>query len=623
MIVSEDGTDDAPVAEAARGSAFRDCAECPEMVVAPAGWFMMGAPADEAGSDATERPRHRVDFAAPFAIGAYEVTIEQWRACVEAGGCGGYQPLSPRLNNEEQLAGPMVLVNWHDAVAFADWLSAHTGQAYRLPSEAEWEYAARAGTKTPYHFGKTLEGQANYASSEVVRSLGRQPRWWPYAAPVGWFAPNSWGLHDVHGNVGEWTQDCWNTSYVGAPTDGGVWETGDCERRVVRGGHYADEDPLALRSASRRGKLASANPREFFWYRTVHGEATIGFRVVRSLSPLEAVATRIPAQTLSLGTDVTLDLAAHFRYDRTLTYEVRSSDAEVVSASVVGSMLTLSPIATGGATVTVTASDADGNTATQRFSVQVDGRFRDCAECPEMVAVPAGSFMMGAPEEEEGSSGAERPVHRVDIAAPFAIGVHEVTFAQWDACVAAGGCDGYEPWSSHVGQARANRPVTEVSWHDAQGYVEWLSAHTGATYRLPSEAEWEYAARAGTRTPFHFGETISTDQANYDGTTAYGDGGVGENRYKMLPVGSFPANAWGLHDVHGNAAEWTQDCGNGSYDVAPADGGAWEEGDCAYRVTRGGSWPSPPEWVRSAARLSVRADWRNTEGIRVVRELGN
>ena len=246
------------------------------------------------------------------------------------------------------------------------------------------------------------------------------------------------------------------------------------------------------------------------------------------------------------------------------------------------------------------------------------GGFRDCAECPEMVAVPAGSFMMGAPEEEEGSSGAERPVHRVDIAAPFAIGVHEVTFAQWDACVAAGGC---EPPRTH--NVRADRPVTDVSWHDAQGYVEWLSAHTNETYRLPSEAEWEYAARAGTRTPFHFGETISTDQANYDGTTAYGDGDVGENRAEMLPVGSFPANAWGLRDVHGNAAEWTQDCRSGSYDGAPADGGAWEEGDCAYRVTRGGSWPSPPEWVRSAARLPVRADWRNTEGIRVVRELGD
>ena len=279
VIVSEDGTDDGAVAEAARGSAFRDCAECPEMVVAPAGWFMMGASVDEAGSDATERPRHRVDFAAPFAIGAYEVTIGQWGACVEAGGCGGYGPggygptysfltagkhnWRPSLNNEEGLAGPMSFVNWHDAVAFADWLSAHTGQAYRLPSEAEWEYAARAGTKTPYHFGKTLTGQASYASTEVERGLGRR-RNRPHWAPVGWFAPNSWGLHDVHGNVGEWTQDCWNTSYVGAPTDGGVWEAGDCERRVVRGGHWLDEDPLALRSARRRGKLASANPREFF-----------------------------------------------------------------------------------------------------------------------------------------------------------------------------------------------------------------------------------------------------------------------------------------------------------------------------------------------------------------------
>ena len=213
----------------------------------------------------------------------------------------------------------------------------------------------------------------------------------------------------------------------------------------------------------------------------------------------------------------------------------------------------------GRATVTVTALDADDH-AVQTFLVVVTKggvagrRFRDYDECPEVVTVPAGSFMMGAPEEEEGSNGSERPVHQVDFAAPFAIGVHEVTFAEWDACVAAGGCDGYEPWSLHNGPAHANRPATDVSWDDAQAYVAWLSAHTGETYRLPSEAEWEYAARAGTSTPFHFGETISTDQANYDGTTAYGDGSVGENRRDTLPVGSFPANAWGLHDVHGNAA---------------------------------------------------------------------
>ena len=640
VVVSEDGADGA-VPEARRGSAFRDCAECPEMLVAPAGWFMMGASTDETGSDATERPRHRVDFAAPFAIGAYEVTVEQWDACVEAGGCGGYRPTldplfesifsvrwySPYLTNEERRTRPIFSVNWHDAVAFVDWLSAHTDKAYRLPSEAEWEYAARAGTKKPYHFGSTLTGQANYASVEVERSLGRR-RFEPNPAPVGWFAPNPWGLHDVHGNVSEWTQDCWNSSYVGAPTDGGAWEAGDCERRVVRGGHWLDEDPLALRSARRRAMLASESKKKLPLYHA-HGDSNTGFRVARSLSPIEAVATWIPTQTLSFGTDATVDLAAHFGNDQTLSYEVRSSDVEVVRASIVGSTLTLRPMATGDVTVAVTARDEDGNTATQTVSVLVDGRFRDCAECPEMAAVPAGSFMMGAPEAEEGSYFNERPVHRVDFAVRFAIGVQEVTFAQWDACVASGGCGGYTPVDFHEEQARANRPVLEVSWHDAQGYVAWLSARTGETYRLPSEAEWEYAARAGTETPFHFGATISTDQANYDGTTAYGDGSVGEYRYDTAPVGSFPANAWGLHDVHGNVAEWTQDCYDPAaamdYTGAPANGSAWEEGNCAKRVTRGGSWLNPPEELRSARRNTLwEADRRiGVNGIRVVRELGD
>ena len=349
--------------------------------------------------------------------------------------------------------------------------------------------------------------------------------------------------------------------------------------------------------------------------------------------PAQTIHTRtIPTQSLSIGTEATLDLSLYFGNGR--RFSVRSSDAEVVEANVTGSDLTLTPVAAGRAVVSVTAEEADGRGARQEFTVFVGLPFRDCAECPQLVRVPAGSFMMGAPEEEEGSSSAERPVHQVDFTAPFAIGVHEVTFAQWDACVAAGGCDGHSPVSigegatnPHMGRARATRPVVEVSWDDAQGYVAWLSAHTGETYRLPSEAEWEYAARAGTQTPFHFGATISTAQANFNGTTAYGEGSVGEARGDTLPVGSFPANAWGLHDVHGNAAEWTQDCYGWSrptYDGAPTDGSAREEGDCAERVVRGGNWADAPRWVRSAWRIAWPANTRiGTIGIRVVRELGD
>ena len=156
------------------------------------------------------------------------------------------------------------------------------------------------------------------------------------------------------------------------------------------------------------------------------------------------------------------------------------------------------------------ASRADSPTAARR----ADDVFRDCDGCPEMVVVPAGSFMMGSPASEEGRDDDEGPPHRVTLRS-FALGATEVTFDEWEACVRGGGCNGYRPrdW----GWGRGSRPVIMVSWEDAQAYASWLSAETGAAYRLPSESEWEYAARAGTTTPFHTGATISTDQANYDG----------------------------------------------------------------------------------------------------------
>ena len=249
----------------------------------------------------------------------------------------------------------------------------------------------------------------------------------------------------------------------------------------------------------------------------------------------------------------------------------------------------------------------------------VGQRFRDCPECPEMVVVPSGSFLMGAPESEEGSEDDERPVHAVAVQS-FAAGVYEVTFAEWDACVAGGGCGGLRP--SDEGWGRGRRPVIYVSWDDVQLYVQWLSGRTGRRYRLLSESEWEYAARAGTTGPFHTGGTISTEQANYDGDYVYGDGFSGVYRNRTVPVGSFAPNAFGLYDVHGNVWEWVQDCWNGGYQGAPSDGGAWESGDCALRVLRGGAWSVIPWYLRSANRVrSSTGDRNSIVGFRVARTL--
>jgi formylglycine-generating enzyme required for sulfatase activity len=195
-----------------------------------------------------------------------------------------------------------------------------------------------------------------------------------------------------------------------------------------------------------------------------------------------------------------------------------------------------------------------------------------------------------------------------------------VTFAQWDACVAAGGCGGYRP--EDQGWGRGSHPAINVSWDDARAYVRWLGRRTGKTYRLLSEAEWEYTARAGTTTPFHTGPTIGSDQANYDGSYTYGNGKKGVYRGKTIQVGSFPANAFGLHDMHGNVWEWVADCYSETYASAPADGSASTSGNCSRRVLRGGSWGDEPRNVRSANRLGDRwAPRGGSFGFRISRTL--
>ena len=263
---------------------------------------------------------------------------------------------------------------------------------------------------------------------------------------------------------------------------------------------------------------------------------------------------------------------------------------------------------------------AGGEAVRTREAMRPGRVFRDCPECPEMVVVPAGSLMMGS-SSEEGRGGNEGPQHQVTISGPFAVGKYEVTFAEWDACVAAGGCNGYRP--NDEGWGRGQRPAINVNWDDARAYVAWLSRKTGERYHLLSEAEWEYAARAGTTGPFHLGPTISTDQANYDGNHVYGSGRKGVDRKRTVPVGSFASNGFGLHDVHGNVWERVEDCWHASYSGAPTDGGAWVSGgDCSKRVLRGGSWFDIPRMLRSAKRGWVSTENRShNSGFRVSRTL--
>ena len=243
-----------------QGQVFRDCEDCPEMVVVPAGSFRMGCVSGQDCWIANEFPVHEVRVPA-FALGRYEVLFEEYDRFVAATGRE-----SPGDRGWGRGGRPVIYVSWEDATAYAEWLSAETGERYRLPSEAEWEYAARAGTTTAYSWGADI-GQNRANCYDCGSRWDREQ-----TAPAGSFAANAWGLHDMHGNVEEWVEDCWHDSYARAPADGSAWTRGgDCGRRVVRGGCWVS-GPWHLRSA-KRGRSGVG-----VW------NGVVGFRLARTLT---------------------------------------------------------------------------------------------------------------------------------------------------------------------------------------------------------------------------------------------------------------------------------------------------------------------------------------------------
>ncbi len=279
-----------PRGEAAGGSSrpgteIKDCPVCPELVVIPPGAFVMGSPPSETGRDNDEGPAHQVNIARPFALGKYEVTFDEWDACVAERAC-------KEVKDEGWGRGrrPVINLDWEQALGYTEWLSQKTGKRYRLPSEAEWEYAARAGSEKARFWGTTTDRACQFAnvydqSGEKEHHWQSEGRKWsdgtrvtifdcddgyPNTAPVGSFQPNGFGLYDILGNVWEWTEDCSNSSYAGAPVDGSPWRTGDCGKRVDRGGGW-NYSPQFVRSAFRFRGTASNR----------YGD--LGFRVARTL----------------------------------------------------------------------------------------------------------------------------------------------------------------------------------------------------------------------------------------------------------------------------------------------------------------------------------------------------
>ena len=282
---------EAPRALQRPGSIFQDCAECPRMVVIPAGEFTMGSPASEAGRGVDEGPLRQVSIARPFALGRSEVTVAEFRRFVEESGykteaerdtrtqgCSGFiyadpaasSPAesftswrSPGLPQAQADPHPVLCVSWNDARAYAQWLSRKTGKRYRLPTEAEWEYAARGGSVTARPWGDDPAQACRFAN---VADQSRFQTWTfgqkhectdghYFTAPAGGYAPNRFGLYDMLGNVWEWTEDCWNAGYAGAPSDAMAWLAGDCAQRVLRGGSWSTV-PRFARSATRHKNSA-------------------------------------------------------------------------------------------------------------------------------------------------------------------------------------------------------------------------------------------------------------------------------------------------------------------------------------------------------------------------------
>jgi formylglycine-generating enzyme required for sulfatase activity len=252
-------------------------------------------------------------------------------------------------------------------------------------------------------------------------------------------------------------------------------------------------------------------------------------------------------------------------------------------------------------------ASSDAVVAQRDISPEPGETFKDCAVCPEVVVVPSGDFVMGSSDTPY-----EKPERTISIRKPFAIGRREVTFAEWDQCADAGACK-HKP-DDH-GWGRDDRPAINISWDDAKLFVAWLSQKAGQRYRLPSEAEWEYAARAGTKTPFWWGKDVGAGRAQCDN--------CGSPTTKQTVVtGSYRPNGFGLYDTAGNAAEWVEDCWNDNYRSAPKDATAWTTGDCRLRVLRGGNFLSKAPEVRSASRFRYDVDVRYyANGFRVVRDL--
>ena len=527
-----------------------------QFVTIPPGSFIMGSNSH----DGDERPIHKVNIDYSFDIGKTEVTVAQFRAFVEAAGyekrgwtwdhrCSDHigpvenRPCkNPKFEQTEN--HPVVSVDYNDAKAFCEWLSKQTGQIFRLPTEAEWEYACRAGTTSDYTGDIEQMAWFDTTSEGLIQ-------------PVAQKKPNPWGLYDMHGNVREWCEDVYYWNYKYAPVDGSAAMKRDvpaevASRRAQRGGSCCSPKE-SCRSSSRYGAY------RFF------RQCTTGFRIVRCFKPATTSAAPPAPATKKIHKPSSIGVAHPAR-------------------------------------LKFTVSDIDFN----------------------LVRIDPGTFIMGSKHNyvDRYKWTYELPRHEVTIDYSYYIGSTEVTLEQFALFVAETGyvtdaekegwifnADNEKGWHDVICQdwrfpgfvQTENEPVTHIGWYDAVAFCQWLSEKIGRDVRLPTEAEWEYACRAGT----------TGDYAGNLGEMAWCHWTT-ETLFRTHPVAQKKPNPWGLYDMHGNVWEWVQDMWHPGIEGAPTDGSARLDpiGRHNHGITRGGSSYNPPWLLRSYIRMRTQLGCR-------------
>ncbi|MDM8541733.1 SUMF1/EgtB/PvdO family nonheme iron enzyme [Desulfococcaceae bacterium HSG9] len=507
-----------------------------EFVYIPPGEFMTASNANVW--------QHKVILSKGFYMQTTEVTQGQWKKIM-----GGNPSFFRRCGDD----CPVESVSWYDVQKFIKKLNRNEKNTkYRLPTEAQWEYACRAGTRTPFAFGRCLStDQANYNGSHPLQSCPKG-KYRKKPIDVASLEPNQWGLYDMHGNVSEWCQDR-DDHYLqqGTVTDPVGSSIGF--HRILRGGSWhAHASFCRSDSSSTNGAGGGLN--------------YIGVRLVMSLqAPLKPE----PQEAIPLKAQVKKELTEPVVLTTKAVHEYDTSDKPRLVNSL----------------------------------------------GMEFVHIPPGVFMMGSPKYEQGRARySKERLHKVILTKGFYMQTTEVTQGQWEKVM------GKNP-SSFKG-CGDDCPVEMVSWNDTQKFIQKLNSDAKNTrYSLPTEAQWEYACRAGTQTPFAFGKCLSADQANYNGNPLSGCT-KGRSRRKTMPVASFNPNAWGLYDMHGNVWEWCQD--GGSYNNYPQDAVTDPVGPSNRgKRMRGGSWYYHASGCRSASRgfPSHPDDSDSSTGVRLVMSL--